>query len=125
MKEKKNAVITFRTEEWIKESLEKIAKTNKWSLAQTVEEISKQYICNPKPNTIIVKSKDLAKIVGDCIRENKEAATELNINLEINEETNETQKKLNVQVIESGGLGCICDFDTINELTEEEILNLP
>ena len=42
MKEKKNAVITFRTEEWVKNELQKIADINKWSLAQTIEEICKK-----------------------------------------------------------------------------------
>lgn len=125
MKEKKNAVITFRTEEWVKTELEKAAKTNKWSLAQTVEEICKKFICNPQPDRIIVRTRDLAKITGECLRENKDSATELIIDLETNEEATEVYKVLSFLLLESGGLGCIADFDNIKEMTPEEILNLP
>ena len=125
MKEKKTAVITFRTEEWIKEQLQKVAEHNKWSIAQTVEEICKTYVCNPQPNRIIVKTKELAKVVGECLRENKQSATEINIDIQTNEEETDYYKVLNLQLIESGGLGCIPDFDSIKELTEEEILDIP
>lgn len=40
MKEKKSSVITFRTEEWVKDQLQIAADQNQWSLAQTAETVA-------------------------------------------------------------------------------------
>ena len=125
MADKKTEVITFRTEEWVKNLLQIAADQNKWSIAQTVNEICKKFVCNPQPDRIIVKTKDIARVVGECLRENKESATEIIIDLQENEDKKELYKELRIRVLESGGLGCIDDFDNIKELSEEELLDIP
>ena len=91
MPEKKTEVITFRTEEWVKNLLQTAADQNKWSIAQTVNEICKSFVCNPQPDRIVVRTKDLAKLVGECLRENRESAADIRIDLRQDEETKETR----------------------------------
>lgn len=125
MKEKKTAVITFRTEEWVKDLLEEIATQNKWSIAQTVNELCKNFVTNPQPEKITVKTKELLKSTQELILEGEETGTQITIAINSNEENNEIYKELRFEVLESGGHGCIADFDTIKEMTEEEILDIP
>ena len=87
MKEKKTAVITFRTEQWTKEALERIANTNKWSVAQTVNELCKKYAINPRPEQIIIKASDLIKLVNEIKAEGENKAVRLIIDLETDGET--------------------------------------
>lgn len=123
MKEKKTAVITFRTEQWTKEALERIANTNKWSVAQTVNELCKKYAINPRPEEIIIKASDLIKLVNEIKAEGENKAVRLIIDLETDGET--AYKTIRTEVWECGGHGCIGDFDEVREMTAEEIQNLP
>lgn len=125
MKEKKTAVITFRTEEWVKNLLQKAADQNKWTIAQTVNELCKKFVANPHPETITVRTKDLHRIVGELIEEGEETGTEINIGIEADEENNTIKKALNFEVIECGGLGRIGAFDSLPDLTDEEIQEIP
>ena len=125
MKEKKTAVITFRTEEWVKDLLQKAADQNKWSIAQTVNEVCKKFVVNPQPETIIIHTKKLHEIAEELIKEGPEKATQIIIGTEANETNNTIYKTLNFNVLECGGHGCIGNFDSIRELTDEEILDIP
>lgn len=125
MKEKKTAVITFRTEEWVKDLLQEAADQNKWSIAQTVNELCKKFVVNPQPETIIVKTKELVRIANELIEEGNETGTQLRIDISTDENETEIYKELCFEVLESGGHGCITNFDTIKEMTEEEILDIP
>lgn len=124
MKEKKTAVITFRTEEWVKNELQEIANQNNWSQAQVVEQICKNFIANPEPNKILISTKDLTKITEEVERE-KCGGAEITINFQWDEENKTYYKELEINGIESGGLGSI-GMDTVaRELTEEEINDIP
>lgn len=125
MKEKKTAVITFRTEEWVKEILEKAAKENKWSVAQTVNELCKKFVVNPQPETITIRVSDLIAAVEEIKAEGEDKAVKLMIWMETNEDETELIKTLNFDVLECGGHGCISGFDTIYELSHEELLDIP
>ena len=111
MKEKKNAVITFRTEEWVKERLELAAEQNKWSVAQTVNELCKNFVVNPHPEEIIIKASDIIKAAEDIKHENPNGAVKIKIRIEPNEEGTDLIKLIDYEVWECGGLGCILDFD--------------
>ena len=125
MKEKKTAVITFRTEEWVKDLLQEAADQNKWSIAQTVNELCIKFVVNPQPETIIVKTKELVNIANELIKKGNETGTQLRIDISTDENKTEIYKELFFEVLESGGHGCIADFDAIKEMTEEEILDIP
>ena len=125
MKEKKTAVITFRTEEWVKERLELAAEQNKWSVAQTVNELCKKFVVNPHPEQIIVKAKDLIQAAEDIKKENPNGAVNLKIDLEVTEDEQDITKVINYEVWECGGLGCVVNFDPIYEMTPEEIKEIP
>ena len=122
---KKTKVITFRTEEWIKDRIDKIASQNKWSPAQTVEEIIKLFIANPHPGIITVKTSDLVNVVKELERENINGATRLTISIQTNEDETDLEKTLDFDALECGGLGCISGFQTIIEISQEELLNIP
>lgn len=121
---KKDKVITFRTEEWVKSAIEEIAQQNKWTPASTVEEIIKQYIANPYPGEITVKSEELVSVTKDLIETDNIQAVELSISLELNEDKTDIQKKLFITGLECGGRGAL-ESEIIDEMTEEEILNIP
>lgn len=123
MKEKKTAVITFRTEEWTKEALERIASANKWSVAQTVNELCKKYAINPRPEEIIIKANDLINLANDVKTEGENKAVKLSINIEFDGE--KAYKAIRTEVWECGGYGCIGDFDEIREMTAKEIRDIP
>ncbi len=125
MKDKKNAVITFRTEEWIKEKLIIAAEQNKWSLAQTVEELCKKFIACPQPEHIIIRTQDLINAVEEIKKEGTKGAVELLITLQPNEDETNAEKILIYNVLENGGFGCTTGFDPIVEMTKEEILDIP
>lgn len=120
---KKTAVITFRTEEWIKNEIQKYAEANKWSPAQTVEEIIRLFIANPQPNKIIIKASDLIEIAKELEEEGCEGA-EVSIDLITSEDETEIYKQLEVGGLITGGLGYISLDKTAIELTEEEIQNI-
>ena len=48
MKTKKNIVITFRTDEETKKSLDQMAAEKEWSISQVVEKICKEYFKQQK-----------------------------------------------------------------------------
>lgn len=125
MKEKKNAVITFRTEEWIKEQLQMAAAQNKWSVAQTVEEICKKFIANPQPERIIIKTTDLINAVEELKKEGTTGAVELFINLQVNDDETDIQKTIEFTMLECGGRGHISGFEPIIEMTQDQILDIP
>ena len=125
MKDKKNAVITFRTEEWIKDQLIIAAEQNKWSLAQTVEELCKKFIACPQPEHIIIKTQDLINAVEEIKKEGTNGAVEFLITLQANEDETDVEKIITYNVLECGGRGCIMGFEPIVEMTKEEILNIP
>lgn len=124
MKEKKTAVITFRTEEWVKDLLETLAEQNRWSIAQTVNEICKEFVTNPQPGEITIKTTDLINVINEIIAEGKEAV-EISISNVTNADINTSQKTLHFGTLESGGMGACYDFDAIKGMTPEEILNIP
>ena len=125
MAEKKNEVITFRTEAWVKEELNKVAEYNQWSIAQTVNQLCMNYLANPKPNQITIKASDLIKAAIEIRQEGMDKGVEITINLRWDEETEEYKKELDFNVLEAGGLGMIGCFDSIEEMTYEEILDIP
>lgn len=125
MAEKKNEVITFRTEAWVKDELQKVADHNKWSIAQTANQIIMNYLINPRPNMITVKAEDFIKAAIEIRQEGLNKGVEISIDLKFDPETKEPQKVFSFNVLECGGLGCIGDFDEIKEMTKEEILDIP
>lgn len=125
MAEKKNEVITFRTEEWVKAELQKVAEYNQWSIAQTANQIIINYLLNPRPEQITIRSEDFIKAAISIRKEGSDKAVELAINLKENSHNKSLAKYLEYKVIECGGLGCINDFEPIKEMTEDEILDLP
>ena len=50
MKEKKNVVITFRTDEKTKKELDEMAKAREWSISQVVEKICKEHFMKQGEN---------------------------------------------------------------------------
>lgn len=125
MRDKKTAVITFRTEEWIKEALTQQASQNQWSVAQTVNAICRDFAIDPTPGEITIKISDLVKIVEELKEEGIDKAVHLHIDLEPNENETELLKKIEFEVWECGGTGCISGFDPIYEMTQEEVLDIP
>lgn len=121
MKEKKTAVITFRTEEWVKELLEEVANQNRWTIAQTVNEICKYFVLNPNPDEITIDTRKLLESLQEISNSFPVSATRLFIEMTPNEEENKFNKTLNFEVLEYGRLGSCMDFDKINEITEEEL----
>lgn len=125
MAEKKNEVITFRTEEWVKTELQKVADYNKWSIAQTANQIIVNYLLNPRPEQITIRAEDLVKAAISIRKEGLQKGVEIAINLKETPETKTVDKYLEFRIIECGGLGCIDDFDPIKELSQDEIINIP
>lgn len=125
MAEKKNEVITFRTEEWVKTELQKVADYNKWSVAQTANQIIINYLLNPRPEQITIRAEDFVKAAISIRKEGLEKGVEISINLKETPETKTTDKYLEYRMIECGGLGCIDDFEPIRELTPEEVMDIP
>lgn len=125
MKEKKTTVITFRTEDWVKETLQEYAQQNKWSVAQTVETICKNFIADPFANEIIVSLADLIKIVDQLKNEGIDKGVRMYTVLEANEGKLELKKRMEFELLECGGNGCITGFEPIYQLNEEEILDIP
>ena len=125
MAEKKNEVITFRTEAWVKNELQRVADFNKWSVAQTANQIIANYLINPQPERITVKAEDLVKAAIAIRKEGTNKGVELSIDLIQDEETQITNKYLVYRVIECGGLGCCGDFEPLKEMSNEEILDIP
>ena len=66
---------------------------------------------------IIVRRTDLLQRLIEIFEETDRTGAE-GIQIEIQ------NNKLNISIIESGGLGCCDDFDHIKGLTPEEILDL-
>lgn len=125
MKEKKNSVITFRTEEWVKEGLEIAAEQNKWSVAQTVNELCKKFVINPQAHKITIKTQDLIKAIEEIKKEGQYGAIEISIELTTNKEETEVIKMIELNVLECGGMGRISGFDPIYEITKEELNQIP
>ena len=125
MKEKKTAVITFRTEQWVKDILETAAEENKWSVAQTVNELCKKFVANPQPEEIIIKTADLIKALDEIKAEGEETALRLRIDLTVNEDETDICKILTFDIIENAGLGLIEGPKPISEMTREEISQVP
>lgn len=125
MSEKKNEVITFRTEEWVKNELQKIADYNKWSVAQTANQIIVNYLLNPHPGSITISAEELIKAAVNIRKEGINGGVEIKINIRKDFDSEEIHKFLDYKLIECGGLECIDDFEGIKELSQEEILNLP
>lgn len=124
MKEKKTAVITFRTEEWLKNDIQEVTNQNNWSQAQVVEQICKNFVTNPEPHQIIIKTEDLLKIAKE-FEEEKCGGAELIIEFRWDEESQTYYKELTANGIECSGNGYIAMNTVAKELTEEEILNIP
>lgn len=120
---KKTAIITFRTEEWVKNEIQKYAEANKWSPAQTVEEIIKLFIANPHPNKITVKTTDLIEMV-EALKENECGGAEISIELHQNSEETILFKELEIGGLITGGYGYISLDKTAPEMTEEEVLEI-
>lgn len=124
MKEKKNAVITFRTETWIKDRLQMAAEQNKWSVAQTVEELCKKFVANPQPERIIIKTTDLIALVEEIKKEGTTGAVELFIDLKPNKDETDVEKVLSTSMLMNGGRGLITGFTTVTEMKPSEIKEL-
>lgn len=125
MPEKKSEVITFRTEEWIKTELQRIADLNKWSVAQTANQIIANYLINPYPGSITISAEELIKAAVNIRKEGINKGVEISINIRKDYASEEVHKFFDYRVIDNGGLGCIDDFEGIKELTEDEILDIP
>lgn len=124
MKEKKTAVITFRTNEEIKEALIECAKQNEWSQAKTIEQICKNFLVNPEPFKITIWAKDLLEIAKE-LKEEGCGGVELSIDLKWDEETETYYKELNAYGLEGGGFGSILFDACARGMTEEEQLDIP
>lgn len=125
MKEKKSEVITFRTEPWVKNQLEQVAMQNQWTIAQTVNQLCMNFLVEPRPNMITVKTEEFVKLAIEARREGLKTGIELSIETVWNKEKENYEKELSATVIESGGLGAINGFDALKEMTEDEILEIP
>lgn len=125
MAEKKNEVITFRTEEWVKEELQKVADYNKWSVAQTANQIIMNYLINPQPEKITIKAEEFIKAAINIRQEGIQKGVEISIKLDKTDDTETMSKYFTYRVIECGGLGCCDDFEPIKEMTTDEILDIP
>lgn len=102
MAEKKNEVITFRTEEWVKTELQKVADYNKWSIAQTANQIIVNYLLNPRPEQITIRAEDLVKAAISIRKEGLQKGVEIAINLKETPETKTVDKYLEFRVIGEG-----------------------
>lgn len=124
MKEKKTAVITFRTEEWVKEELQEIANQNNWSQAQVVEQLCKNFIANPEPNHIIIKTEDLLKITKE-LEEEACGGAEIQIDFRWDKTSQTYYKEFTINGLETSGMGCIAMDSVAKEMTEDEIREIP
>lgn len=70
------------------------------------------------PGEITVNKQALLKTLIEVMEEAERIGAE-GLKLKIH------NNKLNISILESGGLGCIDGFDTVEGLTEEEILEIP
>lgn len=68
--EKKTKVVTFRTDEETRKILEEIAKTNKWSVSQVVEQLVKNFIVDPHPEEITISTEQLGKVYEELKNKN-------------------------------------------------------
>lgn len=124
METKKTAVITFRTQEEIKEALNECAKQNQWSQAQVVEQICKNFLVNPEPFKITIWAKDLLEMAKE-LQEEGCGGVELSIDLKWDEKTETYYKELNAYGLEGGGFGSILFNTCAKDLTDEEKLDIP
>lgn len=124
MKEKKSAVITFRTEEWVKQKLEQYAKEEKRSIAQIAEQACRNIAIDPRPNEIIVKTEELYSKVKEY-KEDGTKAIILHFDMVPNDEERVIYKAIHFEGLESGGRIRWQDMDEIEEMTTEEILEIP
>lgn len=125
MTDKKTNVITFRTEDWIKEELKEIAELNQWSIAQTVNTICANYLINPYPGEIVIPAKELVKLTKEIEKEGIQKGVVLRIELHNNDDKQTYEKILSTSMLENGGLGQIDGFDEIKGLNDEEIIDIP
>lgn len=121
---KKTEVITFRTTKQMKDYLEEMSKLNHWSIAQVVFAIIHNYIVDDKPNSIIVKAKDFYEYVKSTETTMEADALEISIFNYENDEKN-THKYIVLDKIECGGAGLVSNDESLIEMTEEEILDIP
>lgn len=124
MKNKKTAVITFRTSEEIKEALNDCATQNQWTQAQVVEQLCKNFLANPEPYKITIWVKDLLNIVKEIEAEGC-GAVELSIDPKFDETTQRYYKELNANGLECGGMGCIMFDAYAEEIKESEYADIP
>lgn len=73
---------------------------------------------------IIVKTKELLKVMVELGMEEKEAI-EITIGMFENFETEKMEKCISFATLECGGYGCCNDFDLVKEMTPEEIEQIP
>ena len=123
MKNKKTAVITFRTHEWVKDQLSECAAQNQWSQAQVVEQICKNFIVNPEPFKIAISAKDFLEMAKQ-IEDEGCGGVELSIDFMYDEATQTHYKELTAMGLECGGSGSIMFDACARELTEEEIVDI-
>ena len=100
------------------------AEQNKWSLAQTVEELCKKFIACPQPERITIKTSDLIKATEEIKKIGTKTAVKILITLQVNEDETDIEKILTYEVLESGGFGCVGGFEPIIEITKEELREL-
>lgn len=123
MKEdKKTKIVTFRTDEETKKMLDIIAEQNKWSVSQVVEQIIKNFIVNPHPELITIKTEELGRIYKE-LKESDMPIAELMIDT-ITDMEGEPEERvyrgIRITGIEHMGVGSCPDFEPIEELPEEE-----
>ena len=94
MADKKSEVITFRTEEWVKNELQKVADHNKWSTAQTANQIIVNYLLNPHPESITISAEDFVKAAVAIRKEGIDKGVEISINLKKEHESEMPHKYL-------------------------------
>ncbi len=120
---KKTEVITFRTDSETKDMLEFLSKENKWSKSQIVETLINNFISDPKPGYIVIKTEELKRVYDELIKSNALMA-ELEV-AQITDNENEnneiTYKGIRIIGLQCGGYGSIGGFEPIKALSAEEI----
>ena len=128
-KPKKTEVITFRTDKNVKDTLEEMAEYYQWTIAKVVEQIIINFISDPAPGKITIKTDELYRAYKE-LKENRNEGVKLEIDIiteneYLDDEETIRYRGMRITGLEAGGLGACSDFDPIKELSYDEILDIP
>ena len=126
-KDKKTEVITIRLSKALKEYLEASAMANQWSVAQVAATIIEERATNPYPNAILISLEKLEKLIAEIKEKDpNRKAIHLEISLQQPQNTNEEiyEKVLDISTLKNGFRDENSNFDSIPELTCEEVYEL-